>query len=49
MTSFCCFVGAIWHQDRSAGAMVWRVTTPVIAIGPELLQLLGLEVGSFSV
>ena len=49
VTSFCCFVGAIWHQDRSTGATVWRVTAPVIAIGSELLQLLGLLSGTFDV
>jgi len=49
VTSFCCFVGAVWHQDRSTGAMVWRFTAPVIAIGSELLQLVGLLPGTFDV
>lgn len=47
--SFCCFVGAVWYQDRSTGAMVWRVTAPVIAIGSELLQMVGLLPGTFDV
>ena len=49
VTSFCCFVGVIWHQDRSTAAMMWRTTAPVIAIGSELLQLVGLLPGTFDV
>ena len=47
VTSFCCFVGAIWHQDRKTGAMMWRLVAPVIAIGSELLQLVGFLPGTF--
>ena len=47
VTSFCCFVGFIWHQDRSVGAMMWRFTAPVIAIGSELLQSVSLLPGTF--
>ena len=49
VTSFCCFVGAVWHKDRDTGSMVWRATAPVIAIGSELLQLVGLLPGTFDV
>ena len=49
VTSFCCFVGSIWHQDRSTGAMMWRITVPVIAIGSELLQAVGMLPGTFDV
>jgi len=49
VTSFCCFVGAVWHKDRDTGSMVWRVTAPVIAIGSELLQLVALLPGTFDV
>lgn len=45
--SFCCFVGAIWNQDRSRGAMLWRITAPSIAVGSELFQLVGLLPGTF--
>ena len=49
VTSFCCFVGSVWHRDRSFGAMVWRIAAPVIAIGSEILQLAGLLPGRFDV
>ena len=45
--SFCSFVGAVWHEDTSAASVVWRLAAPIIAIGSEGLQFLGLLPGVF--
>lgn len=49
VVSFCCCVGSIWHRDVTAAGTIWRVTAPVIAIGSEILQFVGLLPGSFDV
>ena len=45
--SFCCFIGAIWHKDRSVEAIIWRLFVPAIAISSELLQFLKLIPGTY--
>ena len=45
--SFCCFIGAIWHNDSSLSAMIWRLLIPVIAISSELFQFVGLLPGTY--
>ena len=45
--SFCCFIGAIWHNDRSVAAIIWRLFVPAIAISSELLQFVGLLPGTY--
>ena len=47
--SFCCFIGAIWHKDRSLSAVIWRFIAPVIAISSEVLQFLGLLPGTYDI
>ena len=45
--SFCCFIGAIWHNDSSVAAIIWRLFVPAIAISSELLQFVGLLPGTY--
>ena len=45
--SFCCFIGAIWHNDSSVSAMIWRLLVPAIAIISELFQFVGLLPGTY--
>ena len=45
--SFCCFIGAIWHNDSSVSAMIWRLLVPAIAIISELFQFVGLLQGTY--
>ena len=45
--SFCCFIGAIWHNDSSVSAMIWRLLVPAIAISSELFQFVGLLPGTY--
>ena len=45
--SFCCFIGAIWHKDSSASAIIWRLFVPAIAISSELLQFIGILPGTY--
>lgn len=45
--SFCCFIGAIWHNDSSVSAIIWRLFVPAIAISSELFQFVGLLPGTY--
>ena len=47
--SFCCFIGAIWHNDSSVEAIIWRLFVPVIAISSELLQFAGFLPGTHDI
>ncbi len=47
--SFCCFIGAIWQNDRSISGIIWRIFVPVIAISSEILQMFGFLPGSFDI